>query len=91
MINFDKIQADFTDLYGKVPGVINIEVNQNLLRVLLTADNIVEEENLPATYFCEAQMYEIGIEYDSLPRKTARELYAQKEAAAKALLEAVQD
>ena len=78
MTDFDKIKFDFIETYGQVEGVLSIDLTQNLLRVLLMYDDVKEEQNLPSTYLHVPQNYEIGIEYDSLPRVEARENFAKK-------------
>lgn len=71
-----QIQLDYTEQWLTYPGVVKIDLRENLLRVLVQDESV--EEAMPKTYLHESG-YELGIEFVTVARQALIDAAKQQE------------
>lgn len=79
-----EIKSSYAETWLTHPGVISIDLTENLLRVLVQDDSIAD--SMPKTYL-HSSGYEVGIEFMTPARLQAMEDHKAEEVAKKAALE----
>lgn len=79
-----EIKSAYAETWLTHPGVISIDMHENLLRVLVQDDAVAD--TMPKTYL-HSSGFEVGIEFMTTARVQAMEDYKAEEAAKKAALE----